>query len=127
MTWRGATTLVAMTACCGVGYAAGQAETSAAPGYIVAEIAVTDPVAYEAYKPKAAALVAQYGGRYLVRGGTASALEGAAPPGRVVVVEFPSVAQALKFYNSPAYRTVGQIRRDASISRFFVVGGLPRP
>lgn len=106
------------------GYAAGQAAKPVAKGYIVAEITVTDPAAYEEYKPKAAALIARHGGRYLMRGGPSQPLEGAAPAGRFVTVEFDSVAKAVAFYRSPEYQAVSKIRQRASTSRFFVVEGV---
>ena len=103
-----------------------QVAQPSAKGYVVAEIAVTDAAAYEDYKPKAAALVAKYGGRYLVRGGPVRPLEGANPAGRVAVVEFDSVAQALAFYTSREYQDAAKIRQRSSTSRFFIVEGAPR-
>jgi uncharacterized protein (DUF1330 family) len=52
---------------------------------------VKNPQAYEAYKQAAAVSIAQYGGRYLVRGGKHEVLEGAWRPTRLVVLEFPTV------------------------------------
>ena len=46
------------------------------PAYIIAEIQVTDPTAYEGYRPLAAASVARYGGRFAVRGGNIDLLDG---------------------------------------------------
>jgi uncharacterized protein (DUF1330 family) len=58
--------------------------------YMIAEMDVTGPDAYEAYKAAAADVIARHGGRYIVRGGETLVLEGA-PPKRVVVVECESV------------------------------------
>jgi uncharacterized protein (DUF1330 family) len=44
--------------------------------YAVAEIEITDPAAYEGYRPLAAAAVEKYGGRFLVRGGRTETVEG---------------------------------------------------
>ena len=38
------------------------------PAFLIAEVEVTDPVAYEEYKKLAPAAIAAYGGRYVVRG-----------------------------------------------------------
>ena len=92
--------------------------------YLIAEVQVTDPEAYKPYIPKAAQIVAQYGGQYLARGGKTESLEGAEPAGRVAVVQFPSMADLQKFWNSPEYREVAPIRRGASTSRFFVTEGV---
>ena len=63
------------------------------PAYIIAEIDVTNPAGYEDYRPLAGASIAQYGGKFLVRGGGASELiEGEAAPKRVVVIEFADKA-----------------------------------
>jgi len=92
-------------------------------GYLIAEVEVTDPVAYERYRPLAAASIARHGGRYVVRGGHTQALEGAAP-NRVVVLEFASLAAARAFYDSADYREARKIREAASRSRVFLVEGL---
>jgi uncharacterized protein (DUF1330 family) len=113
---------LAAAALAGAGYAAGRAAPEP-KGYVVAEVEVRDPAAYERYKPLAAAAVARHGGRYLVRGGAAQAIEGAAPPGRTVVMEFPSVAASLAFEHSPDYRAAAAIRQGAARSRVFVVAG----
>ena len=93
------------------------------PAYLVAEVQVTDPEAYKPYIPKAAQIVAQYGGKYLARGKIVP-LEGAEPAGRVAIVQFPNVDALQKFYDSPEYREVAPVRQGASKSRFFVVEGL---
>ena len=38
-------------------------------GYIYPELEVTDPALFETYWPLAAASIAEFGGRYAVRGG----------------------------------------------------------
>ena len=58
------------------------------PAYIIANMTVTKPEAYEGYRALAAPAVAKHGGRFLVRGGKNEVLEGAFPASRVVVVEF---------------------------------------
>ena len=121
MVWAGAAVLLS-----GGAFAAGKATQPAAKGYVIAEIAVTDPATYEIYKPKAAALIAKFGGRYLVRGGSAQSLEGDAPPGRIVVLEFASVAAAMAFEKSPEYEEVAKIRQRSARSRVFVVEGTAR-
>src|SRR5215470_7587110 len=44
--------------------------------YVVVDIEVTDPVAFEEYRKGVPATVAKYGGRYIVRGGKSETLEG---------------------------------------------------
>ncbi len=68
--------------------------------YVIAEIEVVDPAAYEDYRKQVPGVIAKYGGKYLVRGGRVEAMEGGWSPKRIAVVEFPSMEQAVKFYRS---------------------------
>jgi uncharacterized protein (DUF1330 family) len=93
------------------------------PAYLIAEIEVTDPEAYATYRAQAPAACAAHDGRYLVRGGAAEAKEGAPPAGRVVVIEFPDMAAARRFYDSPEYQAILPLRRAASRGRLYLVEG----
>jgi uncharacterized protein (DUF1330 family) len=64
------------------------------PAYVVVEIDVTDPAAYERYKVLAPPSIAAYGGRYLVRGAPVECLEGGWRPPRFVLLEFPDAGRA---------------------------------
>jgi len=66
--------------------------------YVVVDIEVTDPVAFEEYRQGVPATVAQYGGRFIVRGGKSETLEGGWDPKRLVVLEFPSTAAVKRWY-----------------------------
>ena len=57
--------------------------------YVLVDCDVTDPVRYEEYRRLAPVVIAKYGGRYLVRGGATTVLEGEWQPKRIVVLEFP--------------------------------------
>ena len=93
------------------------------PAYIIAQVEVTNPAGYEAYRPLAAASIAQYGGRFLVRGGNAERLEGPDEPQRLVVIEFADAAAARRWYNSPEYQAALPIRLANSKGRAFLVDG----
>ena len=69
-------------------------------GYVIADIDVKDPSAYEGYRKQVAPSLERYGGRFLVRGGKAEPLEGAWAPRRLVVVEFDSVERARQWWSS---------------------------
>jgi uncharacterized protein (DUF1330 family) len=92
--------------------------------YVIANIEVTDPAGYEEYKKRAAATIASRGGRYLTRGGAAEVLEGDWVPNRVVIVEFPNMAQLKAWYDSAEYRALLQIRRRTSKSSLVAIEGL---
>ncbi|MDO8793044.1 MAG: DUF1330 domain-containing protein [Vicinamibacterales bacterium] len=96
--------------------------------YVLINITITDPERYADYAKLAPGTVAQYGGRYLARGGSAETLEGTTPAGRVVVIEFPSSDQARAWLNSPEYAGPKAIRHSASTSIMWVVEGfVPAP
>ncbi|HKI97112.1 MAG TPA: DUF1330 domain-containing protein [bacterium] len=94
------------------------------PAYVIVDTKLKNPEPYEEYKAKAAPAVAKYGGRYLVRGGSHSVIEGAWNPTRVVVLEFPSRADFDKFYNSPEYQSVIGIRHANADTDMVVVEGV---
>ena len=91
--------------------------------YMLVDISVTDPKQYEEYKRLAQAAVAQYGGRYLVRGGETVVLEGSWQPNRVVVLEFPDLQRVRAFYDSPEYRAARQARAGAATMNMIAVAG----
>jgi uncharacterized protein (DUF1330 family) len=92
--------------------------------YIYANVEVTDPQAYEAYRAQVPALIAAHGGRYLVRGGACELLEGTATPQRQVILEFPDMAHLKAFYDSPEYKTLIAIRQGASRGHLYAVQGV---
>jgi len=91
--------------------------------YVIGEIDVTDPAGYEEYRKQVLATVQKYGGCFLARGGRAEALEGAAPPKRVVVLEFPSYERALEWYRSTEYAPLIKLRQKASRGRLLLAEG----
>ena len=93
------------------------------PAYILAEVEVTNPAGYESYRPLAGASVAQYGGKFVVRGGKAELVEGSREPARIVVIEFPDAAAAKRWYNSPEYQEALKIRLANSTGRVVLVEG----
>lgn len=93
------------------------------PAYIIANVEVTNPEAYEEYKKGVPATIATYGGRYLTRGGVAETLEGDWSPQRVVILEFPSMTQLKAWHNSPEYQPLRAIRDRAAKSVLVAVEG----
>jgi uncharacterized protein (DUF1330 family) len=93
------------------------------PAYIIAEIDITNTAGYDAYRPLAGASIAQYGGKFVVRGGAAELIEGSKAPGRIVVIEFADAAAAKRWYNSPEYQEALKIRLANSTGRMVLVEG----
>jgi len=95
------------------------------PGYVIAEVEVTDPTTLQKYGEKAPQIVASFNGHYVVRGGgKIQALEGEAPKDFVVVIGFDSADKAPEWYNSPAYSAIKPFRQSAAKSRIFIVEGV---
>ena len=93
------------------------------PAYFIAEIEVTNPAGYDAYRPLAGASIAQYGGKFLARGGKTELLEGSPEPARVVVIEFADFDAVKRWYNSPEYQEALKIRLANSRGRVLIVEG----
>jgi uncharacterized protein (DUF1330 family) len=95
------------------------------PAYVISEVDdVRDPAGFEAYRTIAAKTIAQYGGRYLVRGGAASVIEGGPPPKTIIVVEFPTMQRLREWYASPEYAEALNVRRTALDRRLIFVEGI---
>src|SRR5919199_6005549 len=97
------------------------------PAYVVVQITVRDPAAYERYKELVPSSIAAYGGRYVVRGGATETLEGSWRPTRLVVVEFPSVERARAWWSSPEYAAAKGLRQASADAEMLLVGGLSGP
>ena len=95
--------------------------------YVVNDMDVTDPDLLEEYKKLSPATVAQFGGRFLARGGPHRVLEGEWQPKRLVILEFPDRAQAEAWVNSAEYAPARRIRQRASRSNMVVVEGAAPP
>ena len=91
--------------------------------YVIGEIEVTDPATYEDYRKQVPAVVTKYGGKFVVRGGKLEPLEGGWSPKRIVVLEFPSLEQAQKWYRSPEYAPLIELRQRASRGKLILVEG----
>jgi uncharacterized protein (DUF1330 family) len=92
--------------------------------YVIYQGEVLDPERYDDYKTKAAASIAAAGGRYIVRGGEVVVLEGDAPAGRTVVLEFPTRQAAIDWYRGHEYTEIRKIREGAARARMYVVDGI---
>ena len=94
------------------------------PAFVVVDVEVKDEKDYAEYRAKAPATVAASGGKYVVRGGAATHVEPGWDVHRFVILEFPTLAKAKAWYDSPAYRAIAPIRQRSTASRMMFVEGL---
>jgi uncharacterized protein (DUF1330 family) len=92
--------------------------------YIIVDVSITDPALYEDYKKLTPGSLQPFEGKFIVRGGTAETMEGDWQPGRIVVIEFPSLEKAKSWWSSPGYAPARAIRQSASKTKMIVVEGI---
>jgi uncharacterized protein (DUF1330 family) len=92
--------------------------------YVIVDVQVTNLEGYAEYKNLAQVAVAQYGGKYLARGGKTETLEGDWQPNRLVILEFPSSEQAKAWLKSPEYAPARAMRHQYAQSRMVVIEGV---
>ena len=92
--------------------------------YIIVDINVEDPAGYEDYKKLTPASIRAYCGRFVVRGGETEVLEGKWQPGRIVVLEFPTIEYARQWWQSEEYATAKLIRQLTAETDMIVVEGV---
>jgi uncharacterized protein (DUF1330 family) len=120
-----ATTVIGLTTAAGL-------HAQDAPGdkpraFYISEFVVTDREGMKPYSAQVESTFRPFGGRYIVRGGKISMLEGDGPRGGIVIIEFDSKQQAQAWYDSPDYRKLMPIRHKSATSRVYIVEGTAVP
>ena len=92
--------------------------------YMIVNLNVRDPAAYEKYKAEVPALVRKHGGEYLVRGGSFEVLEGNWHPVRLVLFRFPDKTSVHAFMNDPEYQPLKKLRQRIAETDAVVVDGV---
>ena len=82
--------------------------------YMIVNVDVKDPAAYEEYKTKVPTLIRKHGGEYLVRGGKFVILEGGWKPTRLVILRFPDIASVQALFLDPEYQPLKTLRHQVS-------------
>jgi uncharacterized protein (DUF1330 family) len=103
---------------------AAAADTAQQGAYYLSEFEVTDAEGIRPYSAAVESTFQPYGGRYVVRGGKVTSLEGA-PTQRIIMIAFPTMERAQAWYDSEAYRALRPIRQRSATSRVFILGALP--
>jgi uncharacterized protein (DUF1330 family) len=94
------------------------------PAYFIVDNEVTDHKGFEEYRNQVRGTVEKYGGKFLVRGGKVQALEGDWKPTRIVVTEFLTTEQALRWYDSEDYRALKALRLRTARGSVVLVEGV---
>lgn len=94
------------------------------PAYVLAHIDITDPENYKEYVRLVPQTIAPYGGRFLVRGPAPEVLEGDWIPNRLVLLEFPSVEDARRWWASPEYAPAKARRQATSVGSLVLLPGV---
>jgi uncharacterized protein (DUF1330 family) len=97
------------------------------PAYVIVETDIQDPEQYDRYRAASPGAVHSGGGRFVVRGGELAVLEGDWNPSRLVVLEFPDLEAARRWYGSAEYQDVKRLRDGAANLRMVAVQGLDEP
>ena len=91
--------------------------------YILANVDVQNPAEYEEYKRLSSIAMKAHGAEVCIRGGNVDVLEGDWSPDRLVLLKFPSVEQARKFYDSTEYAAARKAREGIAVMRMVLVEG----
>ena len=91
--------------------------------YWIARVDVSDPETYKKYVETGKPAFERHNAKFLARGGRTEVLEGKARA-RNVLIEFPSMEEALACYNSPEYTAARKIRQTVSEGEFVLVEGV---
>ena len=92
--------------------------------YVIGTIqSISDPAKFAEYVRLAEPLLAQYGGKIVVVGDKIEVADGTWSPLGIIVVEFESLDQAKKWYNSPEYSPLVSMRTGSTDSGVIFVDG----
>ena len=81
------------------------------PAYMIAQLNINDPEPMGPYAAGVTAVTEQYGGRYLFSGPGVTNVEGDWHPDGFAIIEFPSREAAMRWYDSPEYAPLRQLRQ----------------
>jgi uncharacterized protein (DUF1330 family) len=97
------------------------------PAYLIGQVTIHDPATYEKYLAGFMEAFAPFDGRVLVAAEEVEVLEGTWPRTRTVVLEFPSMGHAKRWYESPNYQSIVQHRFKAATSNLVLAEGFEGP
>ncbi len=102
------------------------AQSAPIPGYMIANYTIKDQAGFQKYMDAAGPLAPKYGGKIIVFNLKATAVEGK-PKSVMAIAEFPSLADAQRFYNSPEYTAAKRFRIDSTEGSVVITEGFSPP
>lgn len=105
---------------------AGHAQDAQAPGYMIANYTIKDQAGFQKYMEEAGPLAPHFGGKIIVFNLNATAVEGK-PKSVMAIAEFPSVADAQRFYDSPEYTAARKFRVASTEGSVVITEGFVPP
>jgi len=91
--------------------------------FLIAAETVKDEAMFAQYRKEVLPTIEAFGGKFIVRGGTLTTLEGEWPHPRLVIIEFPSRAAAESWYKSPTYQKIIALRLESTDGSVIIVDG----
>ena len=97
------------------------------PVYMMVNLHITHPDTYRQYEKGFFPLLKKYGGELITFDDAAVTMEGFSPrEGRMILLKFPSEAQACAWFADPEYQALSEHRRAGTRLEFLtMVRGLP--
>jgi len=92
--------------------------------YYVIDVKIHDPEGMKPYQAKVLETIQNFGGKLIIAGGQIEKLEGHAPQGIIVMVQFDSMAQARAWHESPEYQAIIGFRQASSEGHSYLVEGV---
>lgn len=94
------------------------------PAYFVFDVTIHTPEGMKPYLAQVENTLQPFGGKRLVLGGTLEPVEGKAPAGRIVILQFPSMQQAHAWHDSAAYQAIIGYRHASATTHAYLAEGI---
>jgi uncharacterized protein (DUF1330 family) len=91
--------------------------------FVLAAETIKDESMFAAYRGKVLPTVEAFDGKFIVRGGHLTTLDGQWPHARLVIIEIPSRAAAEGWYKSADYQRIIGLRHNSSTGSLIIVDG----
>ena len=92
--------------------------------YLIAFVDIHDRTRFaQEYVPPIASTLEPFGGRVVAASDEAKTMEGSVPPGRTVIIEFPDLDSARRWYASDAYAPLLVLRKSIATSSVVLLPG----